>query len=314
MVPGLRHSAVAACALIYNGMAFAFQLPVGAFADRLGLTTVLSAIGCFLIALGGLIPSPVLMCILIGLGNACFHAGGGREVLAQGGKRAGPVGVFVAPGALGIFLGPKFAALGWNLPPLLALCMAVSGLALCFRRKSAPPAPVPAALPGALRKAAVILCFFLTVLLRSYMGTVLCYDAMNSPAFAAAFTGGIFFGKFLGGTLSDRWGTFRFCLSAQVLGTLLFPLSLSYPLLALPAIFLLNTTMAVTASKLYLCCPDYPGTMFGLTTFALYLGGIPRLLGWENICFTAGGLLVLCILSACFLLAGLSFHREEQYD
>lgn len=312
LAAGLERSMVITCALVYNGMAFAFQLPIGALGDRLGLQRDLAAAGCLLVGLGGMIPVSLWMCAVIGLGNACFHVGGGREALKRSDARAAQVGRFVAPGAIGIFLGPKLAGLAWDIRPVLLACMAVSAAVLFWTRKTGVEAN-SLSLPklGNGRLALVIGCMFATVLLRSYMGTVLRYERLSSALFAAAFTAGIFFGKYFGGSLADRFGTFRFCLFAQVLGTLLFPLSVAWPILALPGIFLFNTTMAVTASRLYSSMPAYPGTMFGLTTFALYIGGVPKILGWPNPLFTPWGLGLLSVLSAVFLLAGLFVQDTE---
>ncbi len=298
-----------ACTVLYNGLAFAFQLPIGALADKLGFQRGLAALGCVLVAVGAFIPQPFVVCCLIGAGNACFHVGGGREVLHHSRGLAGPVGQFVAPGALGIFLGPKLASfpslLRWMFP-LVLLGMAE---VLFLSRRKPVPQPQPALPLSRLKLIGALGCMFLTVLLRSYMGTVLGYSFLSNVWLALVFTLCIFGGKFFGGSLADRFGTLRFSTAAQILCILLFVLSVWVPLLALPAIFLFNTTMAVTATQLYKALPQYPGTMFGITTFALYLGVLPRLLKWENIFFNWWGLGLLSLLSAAALLGGLVLMR-----
>ncbi len=305
---GLRHWDVALCAILYNGLAFAFQLPIGALADCGKLHRGLAALGCLLVALGVWIPRPVPMCLAIGLGNACFHVGGGREALKRGGKKAAQVGRFVAPGALGIFLGPRLSGLRWLGKGLLPGCLLVLAAVLWKTTEEGQQAEertMPATPVSRGKLAVACACMFLTVLLRSYLGTVLQYPFLTGWGGAAVFTLCIFGGKYFGGILADRFGTIRFCLGAQIAGTLLFPLSIGFPVLAMPAIFLFNTTMAVTAAKLYGCLPQFPGTMFGLTTFALYLGVLPRLLklGWN--CFTPLGLGGLSLLSGVLLMCGL---------
>ena len=128
----LSYDSIIACAILYNALAFAFQLPIGALADFLGITRILAAAGCFLVALGALFPQPLPLCLLIGLGNACFHVGAGREALQFGG--AAPVGRFVAPVALGIFFGPRLAGFPL-LRLLLPILLILSGL-LVKRRKT----------------------------------------------------------------------------------------------------------------------------------------------------------------------------------
>lgn len=299
---------VTACAVLYNGLAFAFQLPVGALGDCLKLQRGLAAMGCLLVAAGAFLPWPLAVCAVIGLGNACFHVGGGRETLKRGGKAASMAGRFVAPGAVGIFLGPRLAGIRWLVRLLLPACLAVFAAVLFLTRAEGEEAedeklkPIPM---GRARRAVVCVCMFLTVLLRSYMGTVLQYPILSEFGWALMYTLCIFGGKYFGGILADRFGTVRFCGVAQAMATALFMLSVRFPVLAMPAIFLFNTTMAVTVSRLYACVPGYPGTMFGLTTFALYLGVLPRLLGLQAEWFHGWGLGLLSFLSAVLLAAGL---------
>ena len=118
------------CLLLYNFCAFALQMPLGLLADRLDRNGLLSAAGCALTALAYLAPMPVLAAVTAGVGNALFHLGGGLDVLNAGGDRAAGLGVFVSPGALGLFLGSAWArgtAGGlWAAPAgLLALAAAI---------------------------------------------------------------------------------------------------------------------------------------------------------------------------------------------
>ena len=115
----------------------------------------------------------------------------------------------------------------------------------------------------------------------------------------------------MGGIFADRFGALPFSLVSQLSCTLLFVLSLYFPALAMPAILLFNTSMAVTAFTLYRCLPNYGGTMFGLTTFAIFLGVVPKLLGWNFGLFTWWGLLVLGLCSTFFLLLGLFLAKKE---
>lgn len=308
----LPYMQVIACAILYNGLAFAFQLPIGALSDLLGLHRNLAAVGCLLVALGSLFSQPILLCVLIGLGNACFHVGGGREALKRGKGTAAFPGRFVAPGAIGIFLGPRLAGFAWLTRGVLPVILLGLAVLLFLTQKQGRQAErlTAAAIPLPRRQlAAMMACMFLTVLLRSYMGTVLRYSFLSHRALAFCFTLSIFAGKYFGGILADRFGALRFSAIAQTVCTALFILSVWVPLLALPAIFLFNTTMAITAAGLYRCLPRYPGTMFGLTTFALYLGVLPKLLGWENIFFNWWGLGLLGLLSATLLLGGLILGR-----
>ena len=91
--------------VLYNACAFALQLPLGLLADRLNRNLPFAAVGCGLVAMSFLpTDSPLLAAVLCGVGNGMFHVGGGLEVLNES-DRAAPLGVFVSPGAVGLYLG-----------------------------------------------------------------------------------------------------------------------------------------------------------------------------------------------------------------
>ena len=49
---GVRGVSSVLCAVVYNGLAFAMQLPIGYLADRLALRRTHAAGGCVLVAVG----------------------------------------------------------------------------------------------------------------------------------------------------------------------------------------------------------------------------------------------------------------------
>lgn len=290
------------CAIGYNGLAFAFQLPIGILADMGKYRRGLAGFGCLLIAAAAFFTGPVPICLLAGLGNACFHVGGGREALTRGRGKAALAGRFVAPGAIGIFLGPKLASFSRFLPVVL---LVPAGLLLLSRKNHRETVPAEHSRLPVKHLATVLVSMFLTVLLRSYMGTVLRHPLFSAFGWGSGFALCVFLGKYFGGSLADRFGPLPFSTAAQLGAAVLLSTSVFWPVLALPGIFLFNTSMAVTVTALHRCLPQLPGTMFGLTTFALFLGVLPRLLGWENRLFSWWGLLLLGLLSALLLLTGL---------
>ena len=303
----LPYDQLIACALLYNCLAFAFQLPIGLLADLLHSTATIAAIGCILVAMGSYFPQPLLLCLFIGLGNACFHVGAGREVL-QKSHGAAAVGRFVAPGALGIFFGPRMTAY----PPVTGtVVLLLLGGALLMRNKVKTDI-LPVSFDS--RRVLMAVCMFITVLLRSYIGTLLQYPFSDRFGWALSFSICIFGGKFLGGILSDRFGALRSSLFTQAGASVLLVLSVFFPFLALPGILLFNTTMAVTAAALYRGFPRFPGAMFGLTTLALFFGVLPRLLGWETALFSWWGLALLCLASTALLLGGLILAERGDSD
>ena len=124
------------CLLLYNFCAFALQMPLGLLADRLGRSQQVAAAGCVLTALACISPLPLPAAVIAGTGNALFHLGGGIAVLHCSTDRAAPLGVFISPGALGLYIGTVWGrnAAPWlGLAPLGLLLMA-AGTAKARRR------------------------------------------------------------------------------------------------------------------------------------------------------------------------------------
>ena len=123
---------------LYNMFAFAFQLPFGIIADKLNKNSIISALGCAFVILGYVANSiPILACTLAGIGNALFHVGGGIDVLNISDKKAALPGIYVATGALGLYIGMQTTYLGFNKFYLIVLILVLSILALIWLYKQA---------------------------------------------------------------------------------------------------------------------------------------------------------------------------------
>jgi FSR family fosmidomycin resistance protein-like MFS transporter len=97
--------------LLYNILAFGTQFIFGIAVDRHRAARPAAAAGCLLAGLA--VPSATvdhtLAVVLAGLGNSLFHVGGGSMSLSITPGRATAPGIFVAPGALGLFAGVMLA-------------------------------------------------------------------------------------------------------------------------------------------------------------------------------------------------------------
>lgn len=170
----IEAASVAVLFILYNMLAFATQHLFGALADKLNSNgSTFAFVGIISTAVGVLIrgAAPWVSVCFVGLGNACFHVGGGIDALteSQGFTRAG---IFVSSGALGIALGCRF---GQNLlfPPALyvfALSLAALAVAIFCRgeRKVMPDEETSQTVISSSTLAICILLF--AVVIRSYAG------------------------------------------------------------------------------------------------------------------------------------------------
>lgn len=260
--------------LLYNFCAFALQMPLGLLADRFGGERWFAALGCLLAAgawaMGGL-PAAVTA----GVGNALFHVGGGVYAL-HGSTGCAPLGLFVSPGALGIYLGALTGVREAIPNPVVWLVLLALGGAVLLWGRGAPGPdydPVPA---GGGKAVFPLLALFAVVVLRALLGGLFRFPWKGELGLllAVAVAGG----KAAGGLLADRLGRPRVAAGSLALAAVCF-LGCDAPALGLTAVFLFNMTMPLTLWGAGRMLRGAKGFAFGLLTFALFLGTVPVLLG-----------------------------------
>lgn len=291
--------------------------------------------------------------VTAGLGNAFFHVGGGVEILGRSGRRAALPGIYVSTGALGVFLAGQVFRSGPSRTLLMTgaalLMLAVSAVLLLWVRRSCRQAAaadlagcsdgtafaggnVPAepafygnadisgvwSSGGKPRAHAgfylICLCLFLTVCLRSCLGTVIHYSWNSGFWMGLLFTLGVAGGKALGGIFGDRFGwcrvgTFSLLISAGALAA-----GFSHPFFGIAGILFFNMTMPLTLTALGELMPGHRGLAFGMTTFALFLGIVPSLLGNPGNLGRPVPLVLLVLLSALLLFAGLRMFENRETE
>ncbi len=280
--------------LLYNFCAFALQLPFGILADRLDRNGIVAASGMILTATAFLCTRSWLLSVtLAGCGNALFHVGGGIEILNRSVHNAFRLGLFVAPGAMGLFLGTQIGKTTFPLWPMPAILAAGAILLLFFEYKpSGNAAPRLQLRPG-------LLALFGVVVLRSYLGFCMTFSWNTTFLTALAVVAALVLGKAAGGFLLDRLGylTTSLCSLLAAAALLLRP---DWMVTGLLGVFFFQMTMPVTLWAAAKCCDGAKGFSFGLLTFALFLGFVPILLGYRlpvnGILLAVGTLLSLLLL------------------
>ena len=282
---------IALSILLYDVVAFAFQLPVGIALDKLDKNSLAAMLSYALVA-GGVLLSLVpvtfiewLAVLLLAVGNALFHCAGGLCVLNISQKHAGPSGIFIATGAVGVFLGTFSAQYGrlqvaFSLLVLLFLCASITRVVQKVNKKYWNIHNVPFAIPEFSSRtllAIFLLCF--VVALRSYTGIVMAFPWKSEMLLLALSILGVFAGKALGGMVADRIGFRTTAIFSLIAAATLFVPSWEMPLMGLLAVFFFNFTMAITLASLANILHEAKGTAFGLASFSLAIGALPALLG-----------------------------------
>ena len=265
--------------LIYNFCAFALQMPLGILLDllrsrvscplRLRLGQFWVTAGVILTCAGVFIHPAIL-----GVGNALFHVGAGLDVICEdfakdhGGRS---LGVFVAPGAVGLYLGTVLGKhpddrISW----LLCLCVLMILLGAQFTKTPQESIPSPSLDPRKLP--VLLLSCFTVVVLRSWTGFQTGFAWKSTIPFLAVLAVSV--GKTLGGFVSARFGHGRTMICSLLLASVCFLLGQNL-IFGLLGLLLFNMSMPVTLYLLAKHMPDTPGLAFGLLTFGLFIGFLP---------------------------------------
>ena len=296
------------CVLLYNFCAFAMQMPLGIIADRCNRNIMFAVFGCILVGLAyGLIHLPIAAVIVMGIGNAMFHIGGGIDVLHISEKKLSALGIFVAPGAFGIYYGTMLGR-GSDVSAIfipLALVIAAALLFLSYKaQKGTYPKNAPFSLDGtrSLHILIAIACLFLVVVLRSFVGLELDFSWKGIGSFGTVLICAVVFGKIMGGFAADRYGIRKTSAISLSIAAMLFLFPM-IPLAGVTVVLLFNMTMPITLWILAKLLPGAKGFAFGLLTFGLFIGFLPTYLGvdtslytpWLFSLLTAGSLALLLI-------------------
>lgn len=282
--------------LLYNFCAFALQMPIGAVADRLDRNSCVAVGGCAGVLAGlllGIAGFPAGAAVVAGIGNACFHVGGGIDVLNHSERRAAPLGIFVAPGALGIFLGTMLGRAGTEAAVWIGGLLILSAVvirAAAGREKlwlSSGNAPfsfsVPSSSVSSGRTLMAAACFLAAVILRSYSGMIQNFPWKESLAGSGfILAGAVVLGKMAGGVLADKWGIQRTAFRSMCAAAVGF-LCLVYPAAGILAVFFWNMSMPLTLCAVSKVFPGAKGFGFGLLTFGLFVGFCPAWLGGSSV-------------------------------
>jgi len=201
--------------VLYNVLAFAAQPAFGSFVDRTRCARLAVWLGMLaqVLALVLLPIHPGLAVAVAGLGSAIFHVGAGAiSLLATPGRAAG-IGLFAAPGVLGLAVG---AALAMSGIPVRAVLIALLGglgalLIMSKRARADETSAVTTAPARPLHESLrwhdlLIVCLFAAIALRSLVWTALNWVLQGEAGPLVLMAACAAAGKVAGGFLADLFG------------------------------------------------------------------------------------------------------------
>lgn len=303
--------AVVGWVVAYDLIAFGLQPAFGWVQDRWGtprkamLAGLLLTFSSVALLQVGAVPAvPAVVVVAAATGNALFHLGAGARVLAQGLDRAAPVGLLVAPGALGLGVGVWFgqhpsAGSAWlvGLPVLVAAVVV-------WRSSSSGSAASPSGAPGIPRLVRPVMLGALFLLMtsigiRSLVGMSASRGYPASTWLLVGVPLVAFGGKLLGGLVADRFGWVRTTVTALAVSAPVLAFTYPHPTVLLGGLLVFQMTMPVTLVAIARLMPHRLATGFGLACLALVLGSLPAMFGWGAE-LTAKPMLGLWVLLSAF--------------
>lgn len=288
--------------IIYNIIAFGLQPFFGFIADKHNYYVGYIIIGLLLPLLALQLTSFGVIAIIIStLGNAMYHVGGGVLSIDLYPNKAAPAGIFVAPGALGVFLGGYLAVQEQSYILLISILVIVvcSILFYLFHQQDTPHnyKTIPD------KFVTIVLLILGVIFIRGTIGTLLIFTWKSDYLIIFILTSSVFLGKLLGGILGDMFGFKKIGIGGLVLSLPFLLLGYSNMIFGLIGAFCFNVTMAITLFLIIDNLGKYKGFAFGLTTLALLFSYLPSAFGFS---LEIGPLyyvfMALLVLSGVYLL------------
>lgn len=298
--------------IVYNLVAFAGQLPIGVLADVIKKNALFVTLGCLLAGLSYPIVCffPWVSCVTAAIGNGLFHIGAGADVLKMTTPKAGPAGLFVSSGALGVWFAYKLngGAVLYILPAIMLACAVVSFVLYKTEKCIEKSMSVTFIKPQKISVLAII-CFLLTVVIRSLMGMVMNYSWKSVLALSFASVVAVVLGKAFGGYIGDKIECAKTAVVSLSISLLLFPFSFEYWQAGVVAILCFNMTMPLTLTAVADLTDKKYGMAFGLTTFALAMGFIPVVFNASRL-FSVLFVMVCTAISLALMMVGYGLVKK----
>jgi MFS transporter, FSR family, fosmidomycin resistance protein len=264
--------------ILYSVLAFGLQIIFGLMTDYFKSPRIVTLLGCIFVGLSAFVFMffPILAIVFAGIGNALFHVGGGSISLNLTPKKVTAPGIYVAPGALGLFIGVMLGKAGQFIAWPFVLAMFVLCILIFIIKKPEMNYDREEIKKNKINYFEVILFLvFLSIAIRSFVGMAMVFPWKTNIDLAIIFTMAVVFGKAFGGILADKFGWIKIAVGALVLSIPFLVFGTNIPFLAIIGMFLFNITMPITLVAISNILPGRPGLAFGTTCLALIIGASP---------------------------------------
>lgn len=290
---------------MYNILAFGMQAPLGFIMDGIKKPKFAALSGCLFTALGVLFyQTPVVAIFLYGIGNALYHLGGGIVALNLKSGKASLVGIFVAPGVVGLLIGTIIGRSGHFSCWIFAILLMAAFISILFIKHPSIDYNIKREIDYN-KFELIILLIFISISIRALIGSALNFPWKTNMVLLCLLTFAVFWGKALGGIFADRFGWIKVSLISLIISSVLLSFGYNYVFLVIPGIFLFNMTMPITLTAISEMLHGRAGFAFGLTALALLIGSYVNFIPVSKLFNNPVVIFLIILLSAAILFAAL---------
>lgn len=256
--------------ILYNTIAFCFQPIAGIVVDKYHKEKEMLLFSFIFILFGTLLNNITICCICLGIGNQIFHISGGKICTNISNSKAIHLGLFVSLGSIGIMLGSNF----YNYQLLYTLSIIIYLILLVFVLPFIEDKQEKVIYEEKRNKKKIIIWLFLIliVFIRSFIGKIIHYDFNVNLKMLVILTIACAFGKFIGGVLRDKFGSFKVILISMFLCGIILIFFDNNIILMIIGTILINISMPITLYELNQLNKNHEGLNFGVLAAVLFPG------------------------------------------
>jgi FSR family fosmidomycin resistance protein-like MFS transporter len=302
---------------VYAVLGFGGQLPVGIFLDRSKRIQGFALAGLALLAIAVFLSvwSIAGAIVFAGLASAFVHVAGGAISLHAADGKAGWLGVFTAPGVLGLAAGTLLGAVGVALPLVIGV-LVLLGISIQYLQRDVPYQLYDKPAQQLDSHDWIMLGLLLLMSFRSLVYDIL-HQLGHYPDYGILYIGlSTFAGKLLGGWMADRLGWKPVIYGSLVAAWLFLGVGPNNLYTLCAGIACIQSSVPLTLLMMVRSLPVYPatgvafslGTSVALAGLPLYM--FPQKTGWHRMLIDPFwlGMVLVFLLSAWWIWFRLA-HR-----
>jgi MFS family permease len=262
--------------VIYNTLAFCFQPFIGLYVDRYHQEKRILLASLVFLAIGLFINIWWLSAILLGIGNQIFHVAGGKVCTNISTEKSSHLGIFVSLGAIGLAIGGNlyqyrfipYVAIALYFFLTLASLWLIEDKTENLKTNDKPTKPL-------INKQQILLSvmfLLIAVFIRSFLGKIIHYEFEINLKLLLLLPASAALGKFIGGFIRDKWGSFYTILVSMTLTAMLLLFFAQSKILMMLGLVMINISMPITLFELNKLLPGKEGFNFGILAGILFPG------------------------------------------